>query len=565
MNHGKTTILDRIRGTAVAQKEAGGITQHIGATEISADVLEDICGESLKKRKFSITVPGMLFIDTPGHEAFTTLRKRGGALADLAILVVDINEGIKPQTLESITILKYSKTPFIVAANKIDLIKGWRTSNISFTDSFNRQHQTIQQDLEEKIYALVAQLAEEGFSSERFDRITDFTKQISIVPICARSGEGLSDLLMVLTGLAQRFLREELEIHKQAKGTVLEVKKEKGMGTTLDLILYDGQLKVGEEIALYSNKGVVATKIKSLLKPDQLVELKTTKRFHPVDKVTAASGVKLLAPGIDDIIPGSPLRSVETSFEEVKTEISQEIEDAKIDTTDIGVILKADTLGTLEAMTAILKNAGIKIRRADIGEISKKDISDAEIVRKSDELSGVLFAFNVPVPPEAQQMIDDLKIKLFSGNVIYKLLKDYNSWKQQQFERQKQAKMEALVKPGIIKLLPGYVFRQSKPAVVGIEVLDGIIKSKYALMNEKGEKIGIIKEIQAENKAIGEAKKPQRVAVSIIGPTVGRQISEGDTLYVDVPEADIENLKNLRNLLSESEVNALLQIEKIKK
>jgi len=128
VDHGKTTLLDKIRKTAIAAKEAGGITQAIGTTEIPTNVIKTLCGKLLERFKIKLIISGLLFIDTPGHEAFTTLRKRGGSIADLAILVIDINEGIMPQTIESLEILKVSRIPFIIALNKIDRIKGWTSA-----------------------------------------------------------------------------------------------------------------------------------------------------------------------------------------------------------------------------------------------------------------------------------------------------------------------------------------------------------------------------------------------------------------------------------------------------
>lgn len=567
VDHGKTSILDRIRGSAVAQKEAGGITQHIGATEIPMKVLDNLCGKALREKGIKLTIPGLLFIDTPGHEAFTTLRKRGGALADLAVLVVDINEGLMPQTKESISILKHTKTPFIIAANKIDLTKYWLPQeNAEFLKTMALQRDVVQEELDNKIYTLVGAMATEGFNSDRFDRVTEFNKQIAIVPVSAKTGEGMSDLLMLIAGLAQRFLGDKLVVSEDAKGTVLEMKKEKGMGTTIDLILYDGKLAVGDEVLLYTFAGVITTKIKSLLKPEELVELKSTRRFVPVKEAYAASGIKITAPGIDEVIAGSPLRKLTkgADIDKLKAEVASEIESVKIETTDNGVILKSDTLGALEALISMFTNAGIKIRRADIGSLTKADIADASIVKKEDMFLGVVFAFNTEVPQDVELKAGDLKVKLFKGNIVYRLLEEYQEWKTKEYDEQKKQKLSELTRPGVIRLLPGYVFRQSNPAVVGVEVVDGIVRPRVTLLNASGEPIGNLKEIQVENEPAQEIKKGQRGAVSITGATVGRQIKEGDELYVDIPISQIETLKNLKNLLTESEINALSLIQQIK-
>ncbi len=569
VDHGKTSLLDRIRGSAVAAKEAGGITQSIGATEIPLDTLKEICGDLLGK--IEVTIPGLLFIDTPGHEAFSALRKRGGALADLAILVVDINEGLMPQTIESISILKYTKTPFVVAANKVDLVKGWMPSQAkSVISSLNDQQEFVVRELEDKVYALVGAFAGQELNSERYDRVSDFTKQFPIVPVSAKTGEGIPDLLMVLVGLAQRFLTQNLkiEVHGRAKGSVLEVKQEKGVGAAIDAIIYDGELKVGDEIVVYSSDGPIVTRVKSLLKPEPLVQMGAGRRFKSVDFVVPACGVKIIAPNTENVLAGSPLRSAaEGEEEKAEDEILKEVASVKIETDNLGVILKSDTLGALEAMIAVLSNAGIKIRRADVGPVSRKDVSEAQIVKKADTFAGVVFAFNVDILPDALSYAQDFGVKILQENVIYRLVEDYAAWKKEETDKQRSAKIEALTKPGVFKVLPGYVFRQSKPAVVGVEVVEGTITPKANLINAKNERIGVVKEIQVENEPVSSVEKGKRAAVSITGAIVGRTINEGDVLFVDISFGEIESLKNLENLLSESEksaLNILLKVKRIK-
>ena len=248
VDHGKTTILDSIRKTGIQETEAGGITQKISFTKVPIENIKKRC-PNIEKQKLKLDIPGFLFIDTPGHAAFTNLRKRGGNLADVAILVVDINEGFKPQTIESVEILKQYKTPFIIAANKIDLIPGWNSSKKKpLMKNIQEQTLNVQQELDKRLYELVGKVHEKGFGSERFDRIDDYTKQIAIIPVSAKTGEGLPEMLMMLTGIAQRFLEQclQCQVDGPAKGTVLEVKEEKGIGTTMDVIIYDGSLAKGD-------------------------------------------------------------------------------------------------------------------------------------------------------------------------------------------------------------------------------------------------------------------------------------------------------------------------------
>ncbi|RLF45540.1 MAG: translation initiation factor IF-2, partial [Thermoplasmata archaeon] len=317
VDHGKTTLLDYIRGSAVAKREAGAITQHIGATEVPIDVIYELCGKLLSGKKFS--VPGLLFIDTPGHHAFTTLRSRGGALADLAVLVVDINDGIMPQTIEAINILKKYKTPFVVAVNKIDTIQGWRTEKGIIKSRLEKQGETAKKIFEEKFYEIIERLFEHGFSSERYDRIRNFQKNIALIPISAKTGEGIPELLMILIGLAQRFLEKELATERgPAEGTVLEVKEEKGLGTTIDVIIYNGVIRQNDTIVVGGKNKPCVTTIRALLKPKPLDEIRDpSERFEMVKEVGAATGVKIAAPGLEEVFAGAPLLVAENVEESI--------------------------------------------------------------------------------------------------------------------------------------------------------------------------------------------------------------------------------------------------------
>ena len=342
VDHGKTTLLDRIRSSAIASREAGGITQHIGASEVPIDVINKLCGSVIKKLGVDLTIPGLLFIDTPGHEAFTNLRRRGGSISDLAILVVDIGKSFEPQTYEAIDILKEYKTPFIVAANKIDLLTGWmRNPTYSFTESIEKQQDGVREDLDAKLYSLVGKLSELGFSSERFDRVVDVKKEVSIIPISAKTGEGIAELLMFASGLSQKFLgnRLNIEINDPGIGSIIEKKEEKGLGTTLDVILYNGTLRINDTVAFATSIGIGTAKIRALLKPKALQEMReSSSKFYYVDFASAASGVKISGSGLEDALPGSLIISTANPFYErdISAEISEVFSSDKS-----GIILNA--------------------------------------------------------------------------------------------------------------------------------------------------------------------------------------------------------------------------------
>lgn len=552
VDHGKTTLLDSIRGSTVQVGEAGGITQHIGASFIPDSVIEKLSGDLLTKLNIKIIIPGLLFVDTPGHEAFTTLRRRGGSVADLAILVIDINKGFQPQTDESLGYLKQFKTPFLVAATKVDMSYGWRSvRTTSILESFQKQSRDVQDEVEKLVYNIVAQLSEKEFESERFDRISDFKKQVAIVPCSGKTGEGISELLVMLAGLAQRFLKEKLEISKEAKGTVLEVKEVKGLGTTIDAIIYDGKISVGNYL-IVGGKEPLVTKIKALLEPPVLKELRVEKKFQHVKEVRAAAGVKIAAPNLENVIAGSPIIAVisEEDVEDAKQKVLEELEDVEF-TKDIdGVIAKADTLGSLEALIKILTDNGIPIKKAEIGTVNKQDIVELEPVK--DELKRVILCFNVDLLPEAEIQTREKKIPVFKSNVIYKIVEDYQKWRDETSERKKQDKLEAVIRPCKVRILPGFVFRKRQPAIFGIEILEGVLKIDTPMSLEDGKDIGKVRKIEKEGKSLREVKTRDKVAISMEEPTIGRQIKEGDILISVITP---HNLKVLKEVLDKLQID----------
>ncbi len=550
VDHGKTSLQDRIRHTAVAKSEAGAITQMISSSAVSIETVKKICGKLIKDPS-KLTVPGLLFIDTPGHAAFTNLRKRGGNLADVAVLVIDVNEGIMPQTAESIGILRQYKTPFVVALNKIDLLQGWRSREAPLLQLIDSQADSAKQLLDTKLYELVGKLYDMGINADRFDRVSDFTKQAAIIPCSAHTGAGIPELLMVLVGLAQRFLEESLKTTMAAgKATVLEVKEEKGIGTVLDAILYDGVLKQGGSIVIGDPGGAIATKVKGIFIPEK-------GKLKSVKEISAAAGIRISATGIDKVIPGVPLMSAEDDAEKAKEEVQKEVESVMLDTDNEGVVVKADSLGSLEALLRMLKEKNIPVKKASAGSITKKDLADAS--SEANPFYKALLAFNVPAGDEKAD------IKIISHNVIYTIIEDYEKWLSEEKKRQERKALEALAMPAKMQILRKCIFRQSNPAVVGVLVLGGVVKAVVALIKADGSNAGTIKAIQMEREAVDKAEKGKEAAISLPGITAGRQIDEDDILYVDVPENDFKELKKYKNLLKEEDIKLLKELAEIKR
>ncbi len=565
VDHGKTTLLDSIRQSRVASGEAGGITQHIGASEVPQDVLIKSCGKLLKKYGIDVKLPGLLFVDTPGHAAFSLLRKRGGMLADISILVIDVTEGIKPQTVESIKILKQYKTPFIIAANKIDKISGWIPhKKLCFAETYDKQRPDVREDLDMKLYKLIGELHEQGVTSDRFDRLGDFTKGIAIVPISANTSECIADLLTVLCGLTQKYLEKKLEIDPKGhgKGTVLEVKEVKGLGMTIDVILYDGIVKKGDVLVIGHPDGAICTKVKALFKTKPMKEIRVEKQFISMDAVAAASGVKISAPGLDNVVAGVPIMSARCmeEAEELKREVQKEIDEVEIKTDDCGVIIRADALGSLEAIVKMFREKDIKIKRAEIGVVNKKDIVCMEEV---DDAHKAIFAFNTKVLDEAEELARRGEVKIFKNDVIYRLIEDYEEYISECEEKKKKSVLESACIPAKLRFMEGFVFRQSKPAIIGMEILSGSLKNSVRLINNDGRIIGTVHAMQEKGKNVSCAESGKQVAVSLEGAIVNRNIKEGEIFFSFLSKDDYQLLLKNKNLLKDSDMNVLEEIREI--
>jgi len=539
VDHGKTSLLDKIRGSAVIEGEAGAITQHIGATAVPLDVVSSVAGKLIDPTEFDL--PGLLFIDTPGHHSFSTLRSRGGALADIAILVVDVNDGFQPQTEEALRILKDTQTPFVVAANKVDTIPGWNpTEDSPIKPSYDGQSDRVRSQLDEKLYEIIGELSEADFNSDFYWRVQNFRNNIGVVPVSAKTGEGIPDLLTVLMGLSQRYMKEEMEIDIMGPGagTVLEVKEEQGFGTTLDVILYDGRVQAGDTIVVGAKNDPIVTEVRALLKPRDLAEIRTEKRFENVDEIRAAAGAKIAAPNLDDAMAGAPVRVVRDRDEdEVIAEVEEELAEVAVETGEEGVVVKADTLGSLEALANAMAEAEIPIMRAEVGDIASRDVAMATTV--DEDKHRVILGFNVDTRADAARKADDENVHIYENDVIYQLVEEYQDFVEEKERKQREAVFENVIRPARFRILKDHVFRQNDPAVVGVEVVNGTLRRNVNVGVMDGNEItrvGVLKGIQDQGEDVDEARAGNRVSVSIDGPTVGRDIDEGDELWVDLPE-----------------------------
>ena len=562
VDHGKTSLLDHIRslGTdvraSVMDREAGGITQHIGATEVPAELLNELCSPLMDGKNFDS--PGLLFIDTPGHHSFASLRSRGGSLADIAILIVDVMEGVRPQTIESIRILKQAKTPFVIAASKVDRIYGWQSvNNRSMAAAMKDQTREAAGLFEKRYWELVGSFAEHGFNIELYSKVKDFTQEIALVPISAREGEGIQDLLTVVIGLAERYLEEKLtDVEGAGEGTVLEMKEERGLGKTLDVILYRGSVKKGDEIVLVTDEGGITTHVRGMFAPRGMSEMRDAgNRWDDTEAAHAASGLKISAPDLDGVLAGTTLRVVSNDAEreealalaDAEANLSIELDEEE------GVTIKADTVGGLEALAKELRAVEVPIRHAGIGKVNRRDVRTAE--NSADPLHRIILAFSTEILSDAEEEIENSEsgVKYLCSDIIYHILEEREEWVEQRTRELEEASREQVVYPGRILLLPDHTFRISKPAVVGVRVLAGRIHVGQRLL-KNGERVGQIKSIRSGQDSMKEARQGAEVAVAIDGVTVGRQIDEEDVLLVDIPESHAKKLRKMDLTSAELEV-----------
>lgn len=555
VDHGKTSLLDCFRGTKLQQGEAGGITQKISFTKYPLEQIMSVC-PLIKKQGIKLEIPGFLFIDTPGHAAFTNLRKRGGSLADLAIVVVSMKEGIKPQTAEVFQILRANKTPFVIAFNKIDNLSGWRSSESGMQESIEKQPLHVRQEFDEALLTFQGSLKDHGFDSALFYEITDFTKQIAIVPCSAKTKEGISELLFMLCGMCQRFLKERLTLSEEARGVVLEIKKEKGMEYA-EAILYDGSLEPGDEIVIASFGEPLQSKVRAL---SEIQPLST--KYSAVESAQASTGVKMQLTNKEGLVAGMPFQEVSTARDLaiVKVQFKKEMSSI-LELDKQGVIIKADSLGSLEALITLLKQERIQILKAGVGPISKSDVNSAKANLTIQPLDAVIVGFNVEVD---EDVTVPAGVKILTNPVIYKLIEHLSLWRKEREAEITRERMLGLATICKLQILHEHVFRNSNPAIFGVRVVGGKARVGLPVINAAGESVSRIKSLQADKSSVEEAGEGMELAIAFPGVTFDRQLKETKFLYADISETQFKAFKKNKELLTSNELQVLQEIMQIK-
>ncbi|KAI1954991.1 eukaryotic translation initiation factor 5B [Ophidiomyces ophidiicola] len=555
---GKTKLLDKIRQTNVQEGEAGGITQQIGATYFPTEAIRQKTAVVNKDGSFEFKVPGLLVIDTPGHESFSNLRSRGSSLCNIAILVVDIMHGLEPQTLESMRLLRDRKTPFIVALNKIDRLYGWKKiDNNGFRDSLELQNKGVQNEFRDRLDKTKLAFAEQGFNSELFWENKSLARNVSLVPTSAHTGEGVPDLLKLLVSLTQERMTNKLMYLSEVECTVLEVKVIEGLGTTIDVVLSNGILREGDRIVLCGLNGAITTNIRALLTPAPLKELRIKSQYVHNKEVKAALGVKIAANDLEHAIAGSRLMVVgpDDDEEDLEDEVMSDLENllSKVSKDNRGVSVQASTLGSLEALLEFLRVSKIPVANISIGPVYKRDVMRAGTMLEKAKQFAVMLCFDVKVDKEAQAYADEVGIKIFKADIIYHLFDDFTKHMEELSAQKKEESKLLAVFPCVLQ--PVAVFNKKDPIVIGVDVIEGNLRLLTPIAavktNASGAKeifnLGRVQSIEREHKQIPMCKKGQpSVAIKIEGPNqplYGRQLEEGDTLYSLISRQSIDTLK----------------------
>lgn len=574
---GKTKILDKLRHTNVQDGEAGGITQQIGATNVPLDAVKEQTKMVKNIDRENIRIPGMLIIDTPGHESFSNLRNRGSSLCDIAILVVDIMHGLEPQTIESLNLLKNKKCPFVVALNKIDRLYDWKKSpETDVAATLKKQKKNTKDEFEERTKAIVLEFAQQGLNAALFYENKDPRTFVSLVPTSAHTGDGMGNLISLLVDLTQNMLSKRLAHSEELRAQVMEVKALPGMGTTIDVILINGRLREGDTVIVPGVEGPIVTQIRGLLLPPPMKELRVKNQYEKYKEVLAAQGVKILGKDLEKTLAGLPLLVAHKDDEipvlkdELIHELKQTLNAIKLE--EKGVYVQASTLGSMEALLEFLKTSEVPYAGINIGPVHKKDVMKASVMLEHDPQYAVILAFDVRIEREAQEMADSLGVRIFSAEIIYHLFDAFTKYRQD-YKKQKQEEFKHIaVFPSKIRILPQFVFNSRDPIVMGVVVEAGQLKQGTPMcVPTKGfVDIGIVTSIEINHKTVDVAKKGQEVCVKIEpipgeSPKMfGRHFEATDPLVSKINRQSIDALKNwFRDEMQKTDWQLIVELKKV--
>ncbi|EEC12401.1 translation initiation factor if-2, putative, partial [Ixodes scapularis] len=574
---GKTKILDTIRHTHVQDSEAGGITQQIGATMVPLDAIKEQCKMVKEFTSKPLNIPGLLIIDTPGHESFSNLRSRGSSLCDMAILVVDLMHGLEPQTIESLNMLRSRKTPFVVALNKVDRLYDWKGNrNKDITDVLKSQSRNTKLEFEERTREVVLQFAEQGLNAALFHENQDQRTFISLVPTSALSGDGMGNLISLIVDLTQNMMAKRIAFSEELQATVLEVKAIPGLGTTIDVILVNGYLREGDTMVLAGHDGPFTTPIRSLLMPQPMKELRVKNPYQEYKEVKGAQGVKIAARDLDRAIAGLQVLiahhpdEVEVLKDEVSRSLKEVMSGFKL--SERGVYVQASTLGSLEALLEFLRVSKIPYSGIRIGPVVKKDVMKASIMLEHDTQYAVILAFDVKVERDAQELADSLGVRIFQADIIYHLFDKFMAYREELRQKKRDEFKSVAVFPCKVRILPQFVFNSRDPIVVGVSIEAGVVKEGTPLCVPSKDflEIGTVTTIEVNHKPIESARKGQEVCLKIeaLGGDApkmyGRHFDHTDFLVSKITRQSIDACKEyFRDDLIKTDWQLMVELKKL--
>ncbi|XP_059820454.1 eukaryotic translation initiation factor 5B [Hypanus sabinus] len=574
---GKTKILDKLRHTHVQDGEAGGITQQIGATNVPLETIKEQTKMVKNFDKDNIKIPGMLIIDTPGHESFSNLRNRGSSLCDIAILVVDIMHGLEPQTIESINLLKEKKCPFIVALNKIDRLYDWKKSpDTDVVGTLKKQKKNTKDEFDERAKSTIVEFAQQGLNASLFFENKDPRTFLSLVPTSAHTGDGMGNLIALLVELTQTMLAKRIAYSLELRAQVMEVKALPGMGTTIDVILINGCMKEGDTIIVPGVEGPIVTQIRGLLLPPPLKELRVKNQYVKLKEVWAAQGVKVLAKDLEKSLAGLPLLiahkddEVAVLKDELEHELKQTLSSIKLE--EKGVYVQASTLGSLEALLEFLRQSNVPYAGINIGPVHKKDVMKSSAMLEHDPQYSVILAFDVKVERDSQELADSLGVRIFSAEIIYHLFDAFTKYRQD-YKKQKQEEFKHIaVFPSKLRIIPQFIFNSRDPIVIGVVIEAGLLKqgTPICVPSKNFIDIGVVTSIEVNHKQVDVARKGQEVCVKIEpipgeSPKMyGRHFEASDFLVSKISRQSIDALKDwFRDEMQKSDWQLIMELKKV--
>lgn len=570
---GKTSLLDRIRRSNVQAGEAGGITQQIGATFFPADGLLKATGEL--SSQVELKVPGLLVIDTPGHESFTNLRSRGSSICDIAILVVDIMHGLENQTRESIRLLRQQRCPFIIALNKVDRLYDWvPQENMPIEKTLSMQKKHVVSEFETRAANVVSELSAEGLNSMLYYKNKDRRKTVSIVPTSAHTGEGICDLLMLQIQLVQEYMKDKVTLKDDLQCTVLEVKPIQGMGVTIDCILINGELHEGDSICLCGQAGPIYTQIRSLLTPQPMKEMRVRCDYAHHTTIKAAMGIKICANDLEEVVPGTSLVVLDknTDKEEAAKAVMSDAArlDEMISKDGLGVTVQSSTLGALEALLSFLKDMKIPVGFTAIGAIQKRHLYHAISMKRKDPKLAIVLAFDVTTSDGAREMAEKEGIKIFTANIIYHLFDAFTRYTED-YEKEEMERLRGLVIFPVLVEVTGDAFHDCDPIILPVKIKRGQLRVNTPLGVMNGDSVtavGKVMSIEKDGKPIEKGMPGMEVAVKIhsgdTGASASRTVKKSDLLSM-ITRPSVNAIKKFKKELTDDDVNLLATLIKILK